>query len=363
MRLCCSLAEARTLGQLRPAESLYSSDDWLDLLHDHGHVYRYLLCTDSDASALVLLTEGASVRPERFRPAILLDARLSTERCRVAGPLTGYHNELRSSSAAPSKGTVADSLLESAYGATTLLPYLPSALAAGFEAEGHPAGLIAWEAWLDVPDTGFEGYLAQLSRQQRDQVKGDLRQVARAGLTFHTGPLAAPFEPLADLLVLHERKYDPSYDQPSWRFAQYLARCSEVPGAYAVLARQEGRIVGCHVVFHYGDTLWVRLIGVDESPETRRCYFSLMFYEPLQLAHRLGARTVHLGIGSSEAKARRGARMEPLWTVGVAPGGRTRDAVRAGLAARAANLPDPVPARLVPPPVSPSAGSAPQWTA
>lgn len=360
IRWCHSLSEAMALARLSPAQSLYSSDAWLELLRDHGHRYRYLLQSEgADPSALVLLTDGSLVKSGRYRPNFLLGERPYSQHCLIAGPLTGYHNELRSGPAGPLPRAMADGLLEAAEGGTVLLPYLAGSRAAPFEALGYPAGVIGWDAWLDVPETGFDGYLTLLSRKGRANVKGDLRHVEKSGLTFHTGTLSAPFEEMAELLVMHERKYDPGYDRPSSLFADYVARASQVPGAYAVVARHEGRTVGCHILFHYGDVLWARLIGVDESTAaTRCCYFSLMFYEPLKFAHRLGVRSIHLGIGTSEAKMWRGARLEPLWTVAIAPPGRDRDEARQGIATRALDLPDPVPERVGPPPVSPSAWSA-----
>ncbi|MEV4927837.1 GNAT family N-acetyltransferase [Streptomyces roseoverticillatus] len=364
-----SLPEATARHPLAPARGLYSSDSWLELLREHGHQYRWLLmCARERAAALAPVTDGPAVQAGRYRPGFLLDERLPAERCVVAGPRTGYLNELRYGPERLPAAEVAEGLLageqrERPPGAA-LLPYLPSGPAAAFETAGHPAGLIAWDAWLDVPGTGFDGYLSGLEKTHRNQVKDDLRRYTMAGVAFSTRPLTGPDDEISDLLVLHERMYGTAYDRPGGRFSRYLARCAELPGAYVVRARLAGRTVGCHLVFHYRDVLWVRLIGVDESrPGTRGCYFGLMFYEPLRLAHELGARAVHLGIGTSRAKARRGARLEPLWTVAVTAEGRVRDLAREGLAARARDLPDPAPEADGPVPESPSAWQRPSWAA
>ena len=42
-------------------------------------------------------------------------------------------------------------------------------------------------------------------------------------------------------------------------------------------------------------------------------YFNLAFYLPLEHAIRTGARTLHLGLASWQAKVVRGARLEPSW--------------------------------------------------
>jgi hypothetical protein len=336
IRLYQTFAEVTEHRRLAPARNFYSSDVWLRLLEDHGHQHRYVLLSDGpEATALAPLTAGPAARNRRYHPDYLLSGRFPAARCALVGPNSGHHNELRVGVPAPPAPRLADGLLDGTDYSVALVPYLPSGDAADFEAAGHPAGLVACEAWLDVPRTGFDGYLASLSRSGRNQAKGDLRRVGNAGMVFDARPLAAPFDDLAELLVAHERKYDPAYHQPSSRFARYLARCAEIPGAYAIVARLEGRIVGCHIVFCYNDVLWVRLLGVDELDQrTRGCYFSLMFYEPVKLAHRLGARKVHLGIGAYEAKIRRGARLEPLWTVALTRRGADRDRARDGLRAR-----------------------------
>ncbi|MFI1421947.1 GNAT family N-acetyltransferase [Streptomyces sp. NPDC020731] len=362
MHLKRSFAEVKGEVVGVPARSLYSSDDWFALLDDHGHDYRYLLIEDGagGATTFTALTDGPAVHSHRYHPDYLLDRALPATSCVVAGPRTGYHNEIRGGAPTMPPSAVAARLLDLAPEGAVLLPYLPGETAAELAALGHPAGLIAWESWLDVPSGGFDAYLAALPRSRREQVKGDLRKVRGAGLSFRTVPLdAAPHADMAEVLVLHEKKYDPAYDRPSADFARYLGRCTEVPGAYAILAEFDGRLVGCHVVFHYADVLWARLIGVDESlPETGRCYFSLMFYEPLRLAQRLAAPAVNLGIGTSEAKVRRGARLEPLWTVALAAEGAVRHQAREGLLRRARNLPDPVPDGVGVPLDRPSSGAA-----
>ncbi|QOV37340.1 GNAT family N-acetyltransferase [Streptomyces ferrugineus] len=346
-----SFDEAAT-GDLIPARTLYSSAGWLRLLDRHGHGYTYVLVRQGHDAVLIPVTEGVDAHARRYHPEFLLAGHVPAEACVVVGPRTGYRNELLSSMLPFAADAVVESLQDAARGRVVLLPYLSSADAARFTAVGHPAGLVAWEAWLDVPESGFDGYLESVGQSRRRQIKADLKQVARNGLAFQVIPLDedAPVQDIARLLVLHEKKYDPSYNRPPSEFVPYLALCANVPGAYVILARLGERVVGCHVVFHYADVLWVRLFGVDESLEqTRSSYFSLMFYEPLKFAHLLGASAVHLGIAASETKLRRGARLEPLWTVALAGDDDIRQRVRQGLLSRSRELPDPVPASIIPP--------------
>ncbi|MEV0530045.1 GNAT family N-acetyltransferase [Streptomyces sp. NPDC050439] len=350
------LCAARTLPSfdqapaqdLAPAGTLYSSAAWFRLLERHGHKYAYALLRQDRDLALCAVTEGTGTQARRYHPEFLLADHVPAKDCVVIGPRTGYRNELLLGVSPLATDTLTAGLQDVARGRTVLLPYLSSVDAARFTAQGHPAGLVAWEAWLDVPDSGFDGYLDSVGHSRRRQIKADLRQVTDNGLRFETTPLdqSAPLGEIARLLVLHEKKYDPSYARPPADFLPYLALCAQIPGAHVILARLDGRAVGCHVVFHHADVLWVRLFGVDESlRETRNSYFSLMFYEPLRLAHRLGARAVHLGIAASDTKMRRGARLEPLWTVALAGDGAVGRA-RQGLSARSDDLPDPLPTSL-----------------
>ncbi|MGW0494874.1 GNAT family N-acetyltransferase [Streptomyces sp. NPDC003007] len=341
-----------TTEDLAPARTLYSSAAWLRLLDRHGHGYTYVLLRQGRDVALCPVTEGVGVHARRYHPDFLLADCVPAEACVVVGPRTGYRNELLSGVHPFSTGALVGGLQDAAPGRVILLPYLSAADAARFTAAGHPAGLVAWEAWLDVPDGGFDSYLDSVTQSRRRQIKADPRRVALNGLTFQVSPLDehAPFQDIARLLVQHEKKYDPSYDRPPSEFLPYLTLCADVPGAYVILAHLNGRAVGCHVVFHYGDVLWVRLFGVDESlEETRSSYFSLMFYEPLKLAHSLGASAVHLGIAASDTKLRRGARLEPLWTVALVDDDGVGEQARRGLRSRSCDLPDPLPASIVRP--------------
>ncbi|MFJ4877352.1 GNAT family N-acetyltransferase [Streptomyces sp. NPDC088745] len=337
--------------ELALARTLYSSAAWFRLLERHGHEYTYALLRQDRDLALCAVTEGTGTQARRYHPEFLLADHVPAKDCVVIGPRTGYRNELLFGASPLAADALIAGLQDVAQGRTVLLPYLCGVDAARFTAAGHPAGLVAWEAWLDVPDRGFDGYLDSVGHSRRRQIRADLRQVTDNGLRFETAPLDrnAPLDEIARLLVLHEKKYDPSYARPPADFLPYLALCAQIPGAHVILARLNGRAVGCHVIFHHADVLWVRLFGVDESlRETRSSYFSLMFYEPLRLAHRLGAAAVHLGIAASETKLRRGARLEPLWTVALAGEG-TRGRARQGLRARSIDLPDPLPASMRPP--------------
>jgi predicted N-acyltransferase len=254
---------------------------------------------------------------------------------------------------------MAGSLLVFAGARCLLFPYLDSQDAAAFEAAGFPVSFADWEAWLDVPAGGLDEYQALLPRAKRQRVAADLRSAEDSGMQFDVGPLTGDFNRISVLLARHERKYDPSYNGPDNGFVSYLELCAAVPGAYRIAAFVGGIMVGAAVVFHYRDVLWVRLVGVDDArPDTRGCYFNIVYYQAIQLAHRLSARAVHLGTGSLTTKAWRGARIEPLWAAAVTGPGRDRQIARAGITDHAHAVLNSLPERFQSAPTRPAEHAA-----
>lgn len=359
-RMCRDIAEVRSAGALEPSRCFYSSDAWLSMLTEHGHRYQYpLVLKRCGAAAGVPLSAGTSVASRRYRPSVLADGRLDDAQCAVAGPLTGYRTALLRSHDMLAVADAAPDLLACAGVSTVLFPYLDSRDAADFEAAGFPVAFAAWEAWLDVPPGGLGEYQAGLPRAKRQRVAADLRKVRDAGMRFESGPLDGPFDRVSELLAGHERKYDPAYSGPDSGFVRYLGLCANVPGAHLIAAFIGAEMVGAAVMFRYRDVVWMRLIGVDDTrPDTRGCYFSLAYYQPIQLAQRLSARAVHLGTGALPAKVWRGARIEPLWAAAVAGPGPGRHAASAGIASRSVSVLDALPGEFQAAPASPAAGLA-----
>jgi predicted N-acyltransferase len=76
-------------------------------------------------------------------------------------------------------------------------------------------------------------------------------------------------------------------------------------------------MVAFSLFYEWEDELYARVVGFDYEalPEDSRAYFSILFYEPIKfaIANKIGA--IHYGRGTTEAKVRRGATLEPRWSV------------------------------------------------
>jgi hypothetical protein len=100
-----------------------------------------------------------------------------------------------------------------------------------------------------------------------------------------------------------------------------------------------GRLVGVAAFYAWEDVLYARFSGFDEERVAGRfAYFNLIYYRALDLAAELGARAIHLGRGSYEAKLQRGAVPAPLWTVVLPPASSPDGGWRAANATALARL-------------------------
>jgi hypothetical protein len=291
--LCPGFAQARELGDLVPSDCFYSSESWFSVPHRQGRERRFAVARDeTGASAAIALSPGTSARSPRYRPSSLLAGRLPDEECVLAGPLSGYRATLLRGRTPLGTAPAAQALFEASGSRVLLLPYLSSAEAAEFAAAGIPVGFVAWEGWLDVPPGGLEEFRSLLPKSRRKRVSADLRRIEGSGIRFEAGPLTEGFEQISALLAAHDRKYDGASSVPDSGFVEYLELCAKLLDAYCVKAFIDDSLVGACVLFRHADRLWVRLIGVDDSrPDTRGCYFSLGYYEPISAGRAVSVRS------------------------------------------------------------------------
>lgn len=231
-------------------------------------------------------------------------------------------------------------------------PYLPSADAGRVlaAASARDVQLVGADCVLDIPGTGLDDYVAALpAKQRRTNVRRELRAYADSGLVTRRFRLGEVAQLLGPLLAQVQEKYGQGRDDEAMseymrRMAQYLDASSVV---FLCLTEDTGglpdadAVLGFSLGFTHGTEFALRVVGFDYGrlPDVG-AYGQLAFYEPLRHCYREGLRRLHLGAGSYEAKARRGARIRPLWA--VAPGA---PATRDDLAARIRELTAALPAR------------------
>ncbi|MEW1655435.1 GNAT family N-acetyltransferase [Streptomyces sp. NPDC093707] len=178
-----------------------------------------------------------------------------------------------------------------------------------------PAVLLQLEAWIPVPEGGWDGYLRSLGHKRAATVRRDRRRFEAAGHRVERLTLEECCEEAGHLLACTEHRYGHPAD------AEVLAQSFEEQ-ARAMRGRTEvflartadGRPLGFCLYYVWGDTLYLRAAGFDYEAVTGATeYFNLVYYLPLEVACERGVRRVHAGIEAAEAKALRGGRMRGLW--------------------------------------------------
>jgi hypothetical protein len=177
-------------------------------------------------------------------------------------------------------------------------------------------------ARLDVRWDTFDEYLAWLPKSRRQTVRADLARFSASGLRWSRGSLSDWADRAGPLLANVQQRYG-HHDTAESEIA-YLRRQARQLDEHSTLylgLRGDALVSFCHCV-SWGDTLYVRSFGVDDRARAGSPYFTLCYYLPIRHAIEHGLRAVDFGIGSYDAKVRRGADLRPRWSVVVGPDGQ-----------------------------------------
>ena len=207
--------------------------------------------------------------------------------------------------------------------------------------------LLAADAWIEIPDGGWDGWLDnQRSSHRARRIRSEARRFVEAGYRVWQRPLAQAYPDVARLTVQTEHRYGKPADQD--RYAEAFRLQGEFAGPRAQVlfcGYDDGPAVGCCLYYRAGDTIYLRAVGFD-YPRLRGAaeYFNLTYYLPAQLP---GVRWLHAGISTPDGKALRGAQLRPLWLLDLSADSVLTDAaeqVRAHNAAFRAELANSSPA-------------------
>lgn len=179
--------------------------------------------------------------------------------------------------------------------------------------------LLGADAWLQVPPGGWPAWLESMTSKNRlKKVKKEVRRFRQAGYEINHMFLSQCYEKLAVAAASTQSKYGNSGNPDDYLPAlrRYVERMGAV-AKVAVCSQQGGTPVGFCIYFIWGDTIFLRWCGFDHRRLISGAaeYFNLLYYGQIKLAEELGVRWIHAGIKSTEAKARRGAQLRPLWLV------------------------------------------------
>jgi hypothetical protein len=281
----------------------------------------------TELSGIMPLYRPAQTTNSRYSPAHLLrelggprePGSGAGDQVVLAGGISGYQCDLLAAPGAEA-GPVGAELLSRARQETgaslVVVPYLTSGSAAALARQPGCAILIEdLDSYLEQLDGGLAGFQSRLRRPQRAAIRADLAAFADHGFGTEVRPLAGFEKQFALLVDANTRKYGGADDIAS--LTRFLQATAQVYGADASLitATAAGAVVGAVLVIAHQDCLYGRMIGFDYQLTGKSgTYFQLAFYQPIELALRLGRVRVHLGIEMNGTKYRRGATTRPLWT-------------------------------------------------
>lgn len=316
--------DAAAWDALAGEDGLYVSHAWLRCVEAHGEARYAVASPAGDVAAAIPLYR---VQPEPnpwYDPARLAELLGHEGSFLLAGARAGYRTTLLAASREALAAALEEARsLASGEGATALVfPFLTSAaLAALASVAPVTAALDTVEAEVADCTGGLAEYEARLDGRRRNMVRRERRALRESGLRVGVRRLDGCWRDLVPLLANVQRKYG-SPAEPSAlahlleQEARHLAERSVV-----FTCEDGGGIAGATVAYRWSGTLFGRLAGFDYGrlPGAFE-YFNLGFYEPLAYLGEAGLRNLHLGVGSWETKAHRGATIRPLWTALVTTG-------------------------------------------
>jgi uncharacterized protein len=318
-------------------DGFYLSHDWLRYVEAEPYERsRYLLCMDSGApaGALVLswVDDAATVRyrPEHFSELLGVDGGTL-----IAGATRGYKSTLLLAQSAANRGEILAELLRTAISvareegrAGVVLPFLTTGTLA------EVASVARVRAAFDIPEaeitdcaTSLEAYAERASRRVRLRIRRECAKFAEAGWAIRERNLEDCWEEAARLLFRVQLKYG-HQDRTQRELENWLAgQARDLSSRSLVFTCEDNSgIAGIAVFYQWRATLYGRLVGFDYSRlRDAYEYFNVTTYAPLRYAGKAGLRRLHLGVGSWEAKAYRGAELRPLWSA-VIPVDTEKDA-------------------------------------
>lgn len=211
------------------------------------------------------------------------------------------------------------------------------ALYAGDELQ-EPLGRLGWRRFRGADRavaslagrTSYEDLWASLSRNARKQLRSDYRVLAANAVTVAHARVSEHVDVLLQLRSQLVEKYGSYVDRSA--DAKRLTRLLATYGdhdlrLFLAHAGPTATAVGFALFVVTGERSWSAFwVGSDRSdPRSDRVYFGCLFYAPMISALKSGVTTIDYGLGTDEAKLRRGCRSLAR-DVFVSPAARLDDA-------------------------------------
>ncbi|MBA2695035.1 MAG: GNAT family N-acetyltransferase [Actinobacteria bacterium] len=334
-----TITETDRIAEIDPAlwdrlanrASLYSAHAWLDYVEQYGDCTPcYLLVHQGDRTLGALPTyRFAGNIPRFYDPEFLVPGAEPGRPVLIAGTRQGYATEflLDPDLDEPTRAAALLALLDrlrAEPAELTALLYVPEdalALVRPHLAAQDRTFLLDARARLSVDPAGLAGYRAVVSDNTKARMRKEMRRFADAGCRAEVRSLSECHDQLGELSaqVLQRYGHPITAEGEAGRFAAQAATLDDL--CQVILARQGNRIVGFTQFFGWNGVLFGRLHGLDDTmARSAALYYNLTYYQAIEFAAAHGYTTIDLGCDSYEAKVRRGARLDLLWGLALAPG-------------------------------------------
>ncbi|CAB3774554.1 peptidogalycan biosysnthesis protein [Paraburkholderia humisilvae] len=198
-------------------------------------------------------------------------------------------------------------------------PYMPVPVALEFAgATGGTLLLHSAEAAAPIPSGGLPEAMAAWKSHDRVQSKAEISAFERKGNRIEWTPINENIEALAARLVAENRARYGSKQGSAWmaRLLTGQRQAGVLQSAVAAVASRGDAVTALTIFYRFGEAFHARYFGCDyDLPDNDFRYFVLTYYAPVNYAAAKGLKHFRLSTSALKAKARRGARIEPLAAV------------------------------------------------
>jgi predicted N-acyltransferase len=154
----------------------------------------------------------------------------------------------------------------------------------------------------------FDAYLAHFPRKRRKDLRRSVRLIERAGIEITVEADPRPWaERFYDLLVKLYAEHGSAMP-----FSQDLAHQAYThlgDQAPLLVARRHGKVIGCGFCFCDGDTLLLRILGLDKEEDPKGHGYRGLFFEAIRYAIARGLWRIDAGSTAYTWKRRLGFEM------------------------------------------------------
>lgn len=332
---------SRAVWDEMAGRGFYSSSKWLDFCAtEYGARVEAVVAAGSGTAAEVAVPvfSGADLTGSssdwnaqlagRSLPTLPADGFL-------VGPREGYQTQILRTTPQPAPGAVSRLLAElraRAADEACVAMYLNTEDVRLFRAAGAsaPAVLLECDAWIPVPEGGFDTWITELTAKRRNSVGKEMAAFTAAGYRIRHLPLRECSADIVALAVSTESKY--GFESGMAEDLATFHKHEQCLGddAMVALCTRDDTPVGFCLYYEWHDTVFLRWAGFDYSRLRNAFeYFNLLYYEQLRRAAERNIRWIHAGVKASKAKVLRGAVIRPLWLLDLAETSPLVDAERA----------------------------------